>query len=170
MYDKEFLMNRSERRRMEQTQKRAIKKMAKEAAKSGWGEWIECLSDIPKASLPEGIVVAWKNNVFTVQMYLYEDAAVSGVFTVFGIRRHDKSPTISWDDLMRIKNEIAGVDRWAMEMYPPQDQLVDVANMRWLWCGPKGSGMPIGMHCRKIVADDTGRIIHETEIVIPDHE
>ena len=40
---------------------------------------------------------------------------------------------ITWDELQRIKNETLGPDVWCVEVYPAQDDVVDVSNMRHLW-------------------------------------
>ena len=40
---------------------------------------------------------------------------------------------ITWDELQRIKNETIGPETWCVEVYPAQDKLVDVANIRHLW-------------------------------------
>ena len=40
---------------------------------------------------------------------------------------------ISWDALQQIKNETMGEDCWAVECYPPQRYVQNVANMRHLW-------------------------------------
>lgn len=40
---------------------------------------------------------------------------------------------ISWDALQQIKNETIGEDAWAVECYPPQRYVQNVANMRHLW-------------------------------------
>ena len=40
---------------------------------------------------------------------------------------------ITWDELQRVKNECLGEDVWCVEVYPAQDKLVDVSNMRHLW-------------------------------------
>lgn len=40
---------------------------------------------------------------------------------------------ITWDELQRVKNECLGEDVWCVEVYPAQDKLVDVNNMRHLW-------------------------------------
>lgn len=40
---------------------------------------------------------------------------------------------ISWDALQQIKNETMGTDVWAVECYPPQHLVQNVANMRHLW-------------------------------------
>lgn len=40
---------------------------------------------------------------------------------------------ITWDELQRVKNETLGPDVWCVEVYPPEAEVVDVANMRHLW-------------------------------------
>jgi hypothetical protein len=40
---------------------------------------------------------------------------------------------IKWDELQRIKAECGFADKWMVEVYPPADDLVDVANMRHLF-------------------------------------
>ena len=39
----------------------------------------------------------------------------------------------SWHEMQRIKNEIAGPDTTAVEVYPPHDEMVDDAEMFHLW-------------------------------------
>ena len=40
---------------------------------------------------------------------------------------------ITWDDLMRLKREAGFGEQWAVECYPPDAEVVDVASMRHLW-------------------------------------
>ncbi len=40
---------------------------------------------------------------------------------------------ITWDELNRVKAEAGFADAWAIEIYPPTDDVVNVANMRHLW-------------------------------------
>lgn len=40
---------------------------------------------------------------------------------------------ISWDMLQTIKNKVWGVSAVAIEVYPPQDMVVNSLNMRHLW-------------------------------------
>lgn len=40
---------------------------------------------------------------------------------------------ITWDELQRVKNETLGPDVWCVEVYPPDGEVVDVANIRHLW-------------------------------------
>jgi hypothetical protein len=43
---------------------------------------------------------------------------------------------ITWDDLQRIKAEIGFGDRWAVEIFPPDNKVINVANIRHLWLLP----------------------------------
>ena len=40
---------------------------------------------------------------------------------------------ITWDELMRVKREAGYGGRFAVEAYPEDDQVVNVANLRHLW-------------------------------------
>lgn len=43
---------------------------------------------------------------------------------------------IAWDDLQRLKRECGRGQSFAVEVYPPDRDLVNVANMRHLWVLP----------------------------------
>ncbi len=45
---------------------------------------------------------------------------------------------IPWDDMQQIKAEAGYGDRTAVEIYPPDSEIVNVANMRHLWVMPAG--------------------------------
>lgn len=49
------------------------------------------------------------------------------------IRRSDAKPIYSWGDLQRIKNEIWGEEVQALQMFPRQSELIDDANLYWMW-------------------------------------
>lgn len=51
---------------------------------------------------------------------------------------------ITWDELQAIKDHF-WPDRIGIEIYPPHDQIVNVANMRWLWVLPKGATLPFNL-------------------------
>jgi hypothetical protein len=61
------------------------------------------------------------------------------------VRRIDGAAIHKWHDLQRIKNEIVGPDRVAVEVYPPEEQLVDRANLTHLWVYPPGHELPFGL-------------------------
>ncbi len=54
---------------------------------------------------------------------------------------------ITWDELQRLKNEAGFADFMAVEVFPAQQDVVNVANMRHLWVllnPPKGLGWVYG--------------------------
>lgn len=79
----------------------------------------------------------WRNKDFLVQEF---DEFRNGKF----VRRISVNRTmiddrgswldgITWDQLQMIKNEIGYRTAWAVEIFPPFDHVVNVANMRHLW-------------------------------------
>lgn len=44
---------------------------------------------------------------------------------------------ITWDELMAVKRGIGMGDRWMTEIYPPDEEIVNVANMRHLFLVPQ---------------------------------
>lgn len=53
---------------------------------------------------------------------------------------------IGWNEKMMIKNELFGENRFAIEVYPKQDKLVDVSDVYHLWVFDKKLEMPFGIH------------------------
>lgn len=51
---------------------------------------------------------------------------------------------ITWDDMQAIKDHF-WPERIAMEIYPPHDSIVDVADMRWMWVLPAGACLPFNL-------------------------
>lgn len=114
----------------------------KKLGSKGWGEWEEI--DHKKFSRetghksPKDLIRAWKNNIFIVQLYLKQTPDGDEIQKLM-IRRNDESTKVSWADKQRIKNELMGEETFMIECFPPQDLLIDCANMYWLWSLPKGS-------------------------------
>lgn len=88
------------------------------------GEW--------PAYRPPGLSAVWRSREFLVQVFTHEVAFRLSVCrtTITGDRWTDG---LSWDDLQRVKRECGLGDRCAVELFPPDDQVVNVANMRHLW-------------------------------------
>jgi hypothetical protein len=51
----------------------------------------------------------------------------------------------SWADMQRIKNELVGPERVAVEVFPPVSELVDQANIAHLWVLPEGFALPFSL-------------------------
>lgn len=59
--------------------------------------------------------------------------------------RNADSTDIPWADKQRIKNELFGSERTAVEVFPAESQLVDKANMYHIWIMPKGFKIPFSL-------------------------
>jgi hypothetical protein len=87
----------------------------------------------------------WAPHVFCNSRYSVQVSHVStdiGLVTHLWIRRHDQEMSRSWSDMQRIKNELAGSERIAVEVFPAESELVDKANMSHLWVYPEDFVMP----------------------------
>ena len=52
----------------------------------------------------------------------------------------------TWAEKQEIKDELFGKRRVAVEVYPAEDRLVDVADVYHLWVFEKGFQLPFGIH------------------------
>jgi hypothetical protein len=84
--------------------------------------------------------IAYVNNRYTVQISTV--ATAIGEVMHLWIRHHTGEMPRAWSDLQRIKNEIAGNERAAVEVFPPVSELVDSANMAHLWVYPEDFVIP----------------------------
>lgn len=86
-------------------------------------------------------VEVWLNNryVCTVERRPDDDSVV-----VISLRRTDRKPIRDWRDMQRIKNELAGYETEAVELFPADSRLMDSANQYWLWCLRPGERWPFG--------------------------
>jgi len=122
-----------------------------------WGpwEWRDYLADTRAKIYHElpawapnrpmtGLKRACLNDVYSVQFF--ERASDWGVIDHLILRRHDEGLIFPWADMQRIKDELCGAERVAVEVFPPQSQLVDDANCRHLWAMPDGFALPFGLH------------------------
>ena len=89
-------------------------------------------------------VEMWKNHRYTA-IVARDD---QGVVHHISLRRNDRKPHVPWRDLQRIKNELAGEEAEAIELFPAESRLVDCANQRHLWCWPAGTTIPVGFATR----------------------
>lgn len=74
----------------------------------------------------------YQNNKFIVQVF--DNKQILGMnATKAMIRRADSGTEVFWADLQRIKNEIWGLEAQAIQMFPKESELVDDANLYWIW-------------------------------------
>ncbi len=82
----------------------------------------------------------WLNNRYAVQRSVF--VCDWGEIDHLWIRRHDGERVRSWADLQRIKTDLLGPDRVAVEVFPPEAELIDQAHMLHLWSPPAGFTLP----------------------------
>lgn len=86
-----------------------------------------------------GILKAFRNRHFLVQVYEPEPHQVEHVLVRLSINRavlDDRGgwlDGITWDQLQAIKSALGYGQHDALEVYPRDDKLVNVANIRHLW-------------------------------------
>ena len=74
--------------------------------------------------------------VFTDGTYIVERHLIAGDGPYayrLAIKRVDKAPIRSWRELQDIKNDVAGIDAVAIEIYPRECEVTDTANIYHLW-------------------------------------
>jgi hypothetical protein len=74
------------------------------------------------------------NNLFSVYVREIGKGALHISF-----HRHSRGAVRDWRHFQAIKNEVAGPERLAVEVFPPESMLVDEANEYHLWVFSEGS-------------------------------
>ena len=94
------------------------------------------LSNNPAA--PAWMTRCFMNNRYVV-MINDNTTMTNGVTAIKAmIQRHDDQPIpYHWSQLQAIKNEIFGPETTAIEFYPAESQLMNDANIYWLWVLPE---------------------------------
>lgn len=106
---------------------------------------------ISQPDRPDGLFGMYATAELSVQKFGARFADINdrgetdyGFMIVLGIRRHDQLPVKIWDTLQEVKAVLAGPEALAVEIYPPESELVNDANMRWLWVIPDGCSLGFG--------------------------
>lgn len=100
--------------------------------------WPRRLTAVPRAHWPDrshAAIAVWRSRDYLVQVF----DAPGGVLrmsvcrTTWDGRGGRWRDGITWDELQRLKAEVGYGDCWAVEIYPPDDEVVNAANLRHLW-------------------------------------
>lgn len=120
---------------MNRHERRAAQSFVRQEAKSIGPEFVE----VPKDRCPDIALMkqppinAYWNNRFLVQVYKEPGGIRLSVIRRELQRNGDYVDGISWDELQDIKRALGYGDHYAIEIYPRDRDLVNVANMRHLW-------------------------------------
>jgi len=60
------------------------------------------------------------------------------------LKRRDKRPINSWQDVQTIKNRLFGIEREAIQIFPAESRMVNMANQYHLFVFPEGYIIPFG--------------------------
>lgn len=104
-------------------------------------QWPESLREIPRDQWPNDDLArrsrVWRSSEFLVQQF-DEPNGVTRLSinrtVLLATGRWDEN--ITWDELQRIKRECGYGDHFAVEVFPADYDVVNVANMRHLWLLP----------------------------------
>ncbi len=78
----------------------------------------------------------WRSRHFCVQFWPENKIGIVGRLSVMRCEldaRGGWRDGITWDELQRLKKEAGFGDTWAIEVYPKDSAVVNVANFRHLW-------------------------------------
>jgi endonuclease YncB( thermonuclease family) len=78
--------------------------------------------------------------------------------TAEGVFDRSTTKPIEWGDLQAIKDHFWS-DQIAVEIFPPKDKIVDVADMRWLWVLPPGAVLPFNLQASQRRLESNGPAI-----------
>lgn len=102
-------------------------------------EDLESLQNNHGAKAPIG---AWWSRKYLVQEFHIEERYLDREWkrlSINRIRRNARTwdDKLTWDELQQIKSDVGYGDWYAIEIFPPDSDVVNVANMRHLWlCNP----------------------------------
>ena len=81
----------------------------------------------------------WRNDTYEVFVYRTEEGGAH-----LSIKRYDRAPIRNWRHFQQMKNEIAGPEIEALELFPRESRLADNANQYHLFCLPPNLEIPVG--------------------------
>ncbi len=89
----------------------------------------------------------WANDVYQVTVRRYEKDPVFGTrggMVQIGISALDGTARHDWREFQAIKNQLAGPETEAFELYPAESRLLDPSNYYTLWCFPGLKRIKVG--------------------------
>jgi hypothetical protein len=110
----------------------------------GWPVELACVPSVDWPAIEDGKssrVDVLRSRGFLVQVF-GEDGQMLRLSvnrTEWDERQNRFREDITWDDLQRLKAEAGYADRVAIEVFPPERLVVNIANMRHLWLLPEGA-------------------------------
>lgn len=115
--------------------------------------------DLMMQEYDDGVTTIFLNSLYVVHVRHLEGAGNRDGWIHLSIRHVDRKAIHDWRHFQRIKNELVGPDREALEVYPAEERLVDEANEYHLWVMPAGERVPVGFNERRVGDSDAAAAI-----------
>jgi hypothetical protein len=99
----------------------------------------------------------WSNDVYSVNLRRREEDHVFGTWQgmiQLGIAALDGTARHDWREFQAIKNQLAGPETEAFELYPAESRLLDPSNYYTLWCFPGLKRLRVGLDVRRVMDAD----------------
>ena len=93
----------------------------------------------------------WKNNRYEVQLEFMDKKKGKDGFVWLQLKDVNKEAIHDWREMQKIKNEIMGDEREAVELFPAESRLVDTSNQFHLFVMPLGEKCGFGYGQRGVV-------------------
>jgi len=78
-------------------------------------------------------IEVWRSKGFLLQVFNFENSMRLSIIRTALTEDGKWQQNITWEELQRLKRECGKGDQVAVEIYPRDDDIVNVANMRHLW-------------------------------------
>lgn len=101
------------------------------------------MTEIPAAEWPDGVrdvklFKAWRSNRYLAQAFQEKDGIIRlSVNKTVLLSNNQWDDGLSWDELQLIKRQCGYGHQMAVEIYPKDVDVVNIANMRHLWILPQ---------------------------------
>ena len=105
----------------------------------------------------------WENDIYQVTVRRWTDDKIFGTnggMIQIGINALDGTARHDWREFQWIKNQIAGEECEAFELYPAESRLLDPSNYYSLWCFP-------GLRRIKVGINEGRRVLNADEALAP---
>jgi hypothetical protein len=124
-----------------QSMPRAQRRAADAYLRQENAKWPDALTPWPRDQWPNdmagapGVIAVYRSKGFLVQVFGEPEPVVARLSVLRTAIKRDGSwqEGITWEEMQRIKREVGYGDFDAVEVYPPDVDVVNVANMRHLW-------------------------------------
>jgi len=106
-----------------------------------------------RSPFPDGDIM-YGNGWWTVRVkFLEPDQGMDGPLWL-SIHDRPRSTRHDWREFQRVKNEVCGPEREAVELYPRESRLIDTANEYHLFVLPVGELVPFGWDIGRLTEVD----------------